>query len=315
MKRICIVFVLMFFLLLSSCSFDTEVEKKSMYLGSDGYYTIGEYPQSLETDEAIIERLNNEFYGLNTFIIIDGVKYLPQIGMPYDENSCFLNGTPIEENKRYWFRVEPIKWIPLSYNVKSQGNTFGSIDENENLVYLITKDLLYPSQFSQKQTTTYVGTERTPIHPSNYGNSLVRNWCTTCHLFNSDEYNALAVQMKIMESWVDSETGKTTQIFYLHDKVSVLNYEMYVAEDSIVRFPNAELKMAHVTDYALCLGAKMDSEHRGSYWLSCENPPSTIGVYAINEVGTIEIKGIIDKRLCIRPTILLDINKEKNNQN
>ena len=49
--------------------------------------------------------------------------------------------------------------------------------------------------------------------------------------------------MKIMENWVDSETGKITQTHYLSDKVSILNYEMYVAEDSIIRFPNAELKI------------------------------------------------------------------------
>lgn len=75
------------------------------------YMFLGSYPQTLKSENVkIVSDIANEkgYYKGS-----DGNLYAKQIGAPYEEGLRFKNGEEIEENKVYYFKVEPIKWMVL----------------------------------------------------------------------------------------------------------------------------------------------------------------------------------------------------------
>lgn len=75
------------------------------------YIFLGSYPQTLKAEnvEIVSDIANEKGYYKGS----DGNLYAKQKGAPYEEGLRFKNGEEIEENKVYYFKVEPIKWMVL----------------------------------------------------------------------------------------------------------------------------------------------------------------------------------------------------------
>lgn len=116
-----------------------EIEKDKVIgdLSKDLIVSLGEYPQTIETNSEILEELefldsDNPYHvtgkkyhlkdSSEVYIeyVYDGKKYIKIdynsiISAIYDqkesENFILSDGSKIEKNKTYWVRVEPVKWI------------------------------------------------------------------------------------------------------------------------------------------------------------------------------------------------------------
>ena len=104
------------------------------------YIFLGSYPQTLKAENVkIVSDIANEkgYYKGS-----DGNLYAKQIGAPYEEGLRFKNGEEIEENKVYYFKVEPIKWMVLQ---KEEDDMFLLCDQiiDINIFDLKTNDYIF----------------------------------------------------------------------------------------------------------------------------------------------------------------------------
>ena len=77
--------------------------------------TLGEYPQSLVTDQVTIYYLNNSTPDSSGYYTYQGDKYEKVIANPnYDGVDIFDNGDVINAGSTYYFKVEPVQWRCLA---------------------------------------------------------------------------------------------------------------------------------------------------------------------------------------------------------
>ena len=134
------------------------------------YITLGIYPQTVKAINVFISKtVSSNGYYLGS----DGYYYLKVDNYPYSGVSgsynSFLDGQSIEENKVYYFKIEPIKWRILT-NSYSDAN--GVVKGKLLLATIILNHCTFYDAVTKR--TLIQNGESTIIYPGNYKYSNVR---------------------------------------------------------------------------------------------------------------------------------------------
>lgn len=240
---------------------------------------FGTYPQTIVSDELIIEQLSSlEETNENGYYEINGVEYAKQTSVY--SSKTFSNGVVSEEGVDYFFKVEPIRWKILY-------NTNGTIK-------VVTDNIIDGSLYYENQEERIIDGET--IYPNNYEHSDVRKW------LNDEFYNTAfteAEQGAIATSLVDnsakstSTVSTTTNIYAsndTYDKIYMLSNNdcRNTSYTFISGTTGDDDRAALCTDYALAVGIYASNTTACTYWLmrSPGNHSST-AVYNVYISGSI----------------------------
>lgn len=207
-------------LVFMNCFNDEEWKKKHgviPVLSKDGKtITYGLYPQTVVSDNALIEKLNqlptpesNGWYFYNgdfyEKLVATSKRYQSQSDYYEIHNDYykFYNGENIITGKTYWFKLEPITW-----------NIVNNVDENGE--YLVISSVLLDAHCYDSKS-------------NNYKESGIRAW-----LNNDFYYSAFALGNKyIQTTTIDNSAASTVDSSNPHacenteDKVFLPSYKEY----------------------------------------------------------------------------------------
>ena len=126
------------------------------------YVNLGRYPQTVVTDETIIEALSN-ISTINElgYIEYNGNEYKKVVAKPLFSDYTFSNGNTIVEGNTYYFLVEPICWRILN-------------NPQSNELFLISEEILDSKAFNNISSSVTI--DGVVIRPSDYEYSTIRKW-------------------------------------------------------------------------------------------------------------------------------------------
>ncbi|OQC14965.1 MAG: hypothetical protein BWX72_01115 [Firmicutes bacterium ADurb.Bin080] len=229
---------------------------------------IGEYPQTLCTDEATITALNSVAQGADGYYTVNGDRYAKCVaeigsggGGKYSDDS-----TPVSGETKY-FKVEPLKWIVLDKN------------ESEDMLMLISYQILdthaWQTQYTEgvdvypgRSVTITVDIDGTatelPAYDWQY--SEMRSWLNGTFYDNAFDTAAKRSVLK-----VTTPAAKTTS------EVDTDNFVGLLCADDFTKNVS-KIKDTGATDYAIAQGLSYDfNEYKFSnYWL---NSPAVEGSF------------------------------------
>ena len=264
-------------------------------------YNFGEYPQSRVTNKLLITKLNNmagtlpnenEFYNWTKYeFYIQGnaenfmwyqdvtyndiryrgvyfIKYRPEQDTWYcepttehsyqDDNGYYINNV-------YWFKFETIQFKVLGY-YSSTNTLFGSSNNILDSYYF--SRVSYYKMFKKKE---YKQGKWYDVYGNNYEYSELRTF------LNTDFYNTAfndTCKEKINEDLVRNSAPQFNSHKYYcndtYDKVFVLNEDEIFSYGFNVSSGEDEYRQLVVTDYAACMGCKIEYVNNkpcAKYWL------------------------------------------------
>ena len=219
-------------------------EREVHLYGREGNYIyFGKYPQSLKKDNVIVSsnKNSNGYYTGS-----DGEEYAKVVATPFmSTHNKFSNGSKIEDNAVYYFKVEPIKWRILS--------------QQNGTALLLCESIIANGQYDDNS--------------NNYKESTIRQW------LNDEFYNTAfsdLAQKIILTTTIDNSVESTgweenpyvcantqDKVFLLSRKdISNTSYGF----DSEYMFDEAREKTT--TDYSRATGAwiNLDLKFGNGYW-------------------------------------------------
>ena len=217
------------------------------------YIYFGEYPQSLKDEDVEItgERNSKGYYKGS-----DGEWYAKIVAYSWVPGYTFANGSPVINDKTYYFKVEPIKWRILEI-------------DGEN-AFLVCENVIEDRGFTG----------------NDYANSDVRKWLNSDFLntaFSSSE------QEIILTTKVDNSAASTAQednkfaCEETNDNIFLLSYKE--VSDSKY-FSSDEARIRKASDYSKAQGVDsswwlrspyMSDYGYGDYMCSCVFKNGSIG--------------------------------------
>lgn len=78
--------------------------------------TIGEYPQTRETNTTVIAALNSATQDTDGYYVYDGTRYAKVVADIYPGGNNYKDGSSPVDGETVFCKVEPIKWIVLAQN-------------------------------------------------------------------------------------------------------------------------------------------------------------------------------------------------------
>ena len=257
----------------------------------DGYVYFGKYPQSVLSDQTVIQTLDERiangllFADDDTGVICYGgksyVRKTAEVHAYIDNYRVFSDGSTAERNATYYFTVEPIRWKILS---------------DVNGYFLTTDKLIDVKQFSLVANDT----------DSNvWGISYLKGW------LNGDF--AKSAFGGITEGIGEDENGKI-RLLTLAD---VKNVDYGFTDD--------DARKCYATDYCIASGAFLINEDAsGNWWL--KDPAKTslydeAKVRIVDYNGTCETEGtqygetggcyynVMNKSCCVRPCLTITVTE------
>lgn len=217
------------------------------------YLYFGEYPQTVELDEDIVEELNKLALENEDDVIFsyNGNKYQKQIANTINTDLTFLDGTKVTPKATYYFKIEPIKWRVL---------------QQDGVIQVISEFVLDSSVFIENPVNRVIDGQI--IYPNNYEYSDLREY------LNNDFYNNAFSDLQksfIETSFVDNTTNNVYSCNDTYDKMFLLSYDDVTNPDfgfsSITS--STESRVTLGTDFALALGGSVLSY--GAVW--CTRTP------------------------------------------
>lgn len=254
---------------------------------------FGKYPQTYVSDTSTINKLNNlSQRNSNGYYEYNGEEYINVVAKPYASGVKFSNGTTIQANASYWFKVEPIKWIVLE-----------ATEANKKL---LSDKLLDVYQFHNSTNLRSDDYGKT-ISPNNYTNSNIRKWLTVN--FYGDAFDT-DHRKKILAHYVNnsaSTTGSTSNSYACGsttDFVFLLSYSEAFNNYTSIMY---KIRDASPTDYALARGAYYDAStaKRGTWWLRSPADDTPYQAGYVNSTGQKYNKAVTSSGTCIRPSIYI----------
>lgn len=136
--------------------------------GSEATYVLfGDWPQTIKASTVTVSFFPRSFNGCMYYLGDDGYYYVKVSAKPFNSKYTFSDGKKIEENTKYYFKVEPIKWRVLTTDYDYDG-TSGS---NTAKLLLAEKILVNSSYYTSQSDRTI---NSTTVYPTNYKYSTVR---------------------------------------------------------------------------------------------------------------------------------------------
>ena len=296
--------------------------------------TFGSYPQSIVTDEQVINDLemliennaNNNYYwnsyeyydnGSNTVdymwykdLTLDNVKYRAVYFTNYrpyyaDSNASNLNSY-IDDNGYYvstvyYFKYEPITWKVLK------------LDDESNKAFLVADIIVDSQDFNHTGKSFTVDNET--IYGNNYEYSTIRQWLNFDFYYTA--FNKLE-QSLILSTIVDNSASTTSYPYNdftcknTIDKLFLLSYEE--VNNSEYGFSQPALRQLNATDYAKVQGCYDYSYNNSvgeySWWLRSPGRYST-DVSAIYKTGeNFNISGVYCTNFGVVPALWITLDDE-----
>lgn len=270
----------------------TDSSKTSLYFGS--------YPQTLETNTKIINKLNGMYGSLPSKdndkwtdygYYLDGTiqSYMYYIDIDIDNDNVndyrgvyFTSYRPINnlDNSTnsyqddngyltktvYWFKYEKIKWNILK--------------TEDNKAMLICDLVLDSQNYYDSKDTRYLN-EDTTIYANNYKYSHIRSWLNdTFYNTSFSAYEKSIIEITNISNSADTTTSPTNQYACenTNDKVFLLSYK-----EIFNYYPGFEGSTTTGTDYALIQG--LQSKTQAMYWLRSPYYNDDTQVDIIDEEG------------------------------
>src|SRR5690554_1014047 len=155
------------------------------------YVYYGTYPQTVVDDSSLISSLNSlTSTNANGYYEFEGEEYAKVVAHPFYDDYKFINGSTIQSNQTYYFKVEPIKWRVL----EEADGTYTLLSE-----YIIDKQVFYAS--SDNRT---IGDQT--IYANNYEHSTIREWLNNA--FYNKAFSTLE-KVSILTTLVDNSALTT----------------------------------------------------------------------------------------------------------
>lgn len=286
----------------------------------------GTYPQSIVTDESIVDELNEMYYipspQRGDWISYDyyassssETPYMYYIDVDYDDdgefdyrgvhftsyrpisttdelgNSSYQydNGYLVDTN--YWFNYDPIKW--------------DVIDQGDGQLF-ITSDIILDSQsfYHEMSEEEFIHNDGSGF-ANNYELSDIRSW------LNETFYaSAFADDSAIVTTSVDNSLASTLDSAnpYIcndtEDKVFLLS-----REELSENLPTSELSVTG-SDYAKCQGLYVAKENDKGFWaLRTPRPNEPYQLRYITNNGSISYDSITKTSLGVRPACWINIDQ------
>ena len=253
---------------------------------SKNYIYLGEYPQTVVTDKTITEELNK----LTTknslgYYEYKGVQYA-KVKASITGDVKFNNGTVIENEKDYYFKVEPIKWQVL-------------INESGTITILSEKIL-----DAQKYNT------EAPLN-NKYFTSKLSKWLVGTDFYEKaiNDYLQEFVLLKDVSNRADTtdsninsfeETSLKLKIFLLSYKDTLNTNYNFVAETGA-----SDTRKAIATDYARALGLVVTNNF-SSWYLRSPLSTDATKVSIVKADGALD-SALVDTLQGIRPAMKVEL--------
>lgn len=267
------------------------------------YLAFGQYPQTVVSDEALIEALDSGIrqgtVTLDTatgWYEYEGFSYARMTATPhtYEENyGKFANGEEIVAGETYYFAVEPIVWRVLS--------------DDEGKLFVTTETLLDVQKFhSTIDTATKDGAS---VYANNWEYSDLRAWL-------NGEFTALAfgaplggyVETALVENGADvaRANDRYTACADTQDKVFLLSYKDVCSEEYGFDADDgvSASRAVTVSDYARARGAFMPTGESGYWWLRCgSDVVRAVEVVMPDGDASYDYFQVVNESCCIRPAM------------
>ncbi len=258
-------------LICENCGVSSEERNKLKSYKKGDVLEFGSYPQTIKKETiTIINTIQDE---KGYFTGSDGEKYVLCKAYPHDKYK-FSNGEKIENDKEYYFKVEPIKWKVLE-------------EDNEKL-FLFSKLLLDTHIFDNSS--------------NDYSLSNIREW------LNNDFYNKAFTdgQKELIESTTLKDISNVTDKVFLLSKDDITN--------TSYGFSNSEYDKERckvVTDYAK---ANFAWEYNDSFYYNKNGcyflrTPYLSDVYFIRSYGNIHWCRVYYGTCGVAPALVIDKTK------
>lgn len=279
-------------------TFDPTLDPETFPILSEDNKTVtyGMYPQTVETNEEILEQLDQVFVNQDAIYQLNDKYYVKTTSNVFKgESYTFNNGNSIINNNEYWFRCEPIVWNVIS--------------NNDNVYYLLSSLLLDTAFYQNNYDERTIND--TKIYSNNYEYSYIRNWLNS-------EFYSLAFMLNdtcIIEETIDNSAKSTDDLNNKYcsndtkDKVYLPSYDDYLNSnynfDSTNNLSNT--RTCKTTDYSRVKGAWYSKdngyEFNGTYWTRSPSSKYSYTAKTVNSGGFISDYAVDGTSHCVRPAI------------
>ncbi len=228
----------------------------------------GIYPQTVVSDETLIEKLNtSSVYDKATgYSYYNGEYYKRFAANPNEDTYTFDNGETIVSGKKYWFKLEPVEWKIMK-------------TDEEGQYQLITSKLI--------MVRYWVGSTM----DSSYENSALRPY------LNSTFFNEVFIDQSYVQ-----ETSSGNKFYILsNDELSSSEYGF--SSDNSSRYCKTT---DYATANNACIYTEDELKGNGMYWtrthiVNCSD------VYYVTNTGFNYRKGA-STIICVRPCVNIKIS-------
>lgn len=253
-------------------------------------FALGKYPQTVVSNENIINSLNNisEINSLG-YIEYNGNEYAKVTANPYSSDYTFINGSSIIKGNTYYFKVEPIKWKILesndgTYKLLSDMILDNTVFYNIMSIRTINGETIYSNNYENSNIRAWLnGYDGTSYNVSDYTNKGFIDIA-----FTEEERNLINSTLvdNSLASTGDSENkyvcNDTTDKIYLLSYTDATNTN-YGFDGS---YSSSSTRYAIVSDYARSKYCYMNTQYsyygNGNWWL---RSPYDFGTPRAHEVG------------------------------
>lgn len=260
------------------------------YLSDSNTYYFGKYPQSVVSDKDLISKINNSNNkNLKGYYEYDGSEYIKIAAKPTHNKTTFVNKINIEENKEYFFKVEPIKWMIL---------------ENMNNEVTLLADMIVDKHHFYTDINQRI-IDGKPVYASNWEYSSIREWLNNDFYNNAFDYgNKTKIKTVLLDNSASTEQLSSNDT---NDKVYLLSW-------GEIRYYNL-FKRGIPSDYARANGVHISTLTSGDYsdwWSRTANMSGAYLVYVMGlkdyKYDGFDIKAVQSDSTGVRPVITISLN-------
>ncbi len=266
-----------------------------VYVDDGGELTIGDYvyfgsyPKTYQSDTSVITNTTDENgYYLGT----DGNRYAKISANLYNSSYVFNDGTTIVSGKKYYFKVEPIKWRIL----KTENGKALLLCE-EIITAMWFDDLTsYSNNYANSEIRAYLNG-----YSTTYGSSYLNNGFLQT-AFTTAEQNSILTTTVDNSASTTSSTSNTYACENTNDKIFLLSYQdmintEYGFSSSYSAYDTARRKQT--TDYARANYAYYSTSssylYNGRYWLRSPSSSSSGRAHLVYDDGTLDADYGVDR--------------------
>ncbi len=305
-KKTFITFTLLLFCLNTGFSSEFKLTSKPQVMpkGTDGsfgtkgtYVLFGDWPQTIKSENVKIKTSKTkEINGWKCYKGNDGFYYVKQKANPVDLQdlvTTFSDGTVIEKDVEYYFKLEPIKWRVLT-------------DDYQGGKLLVAENVLINSCFNSENLDRKINDKTIQLYDYKYStiraylNGLNGNGYEVEDFGNKGFVNKAFTEKTIQK--INTVNVHNVGLEDTEDKVFLLSFEDVTNTDygftSAYRETDTS-RLREITDYSRATGVWQTLKSKyGSWWLRTPapyGPPKEPGVKTVYTDGCADTYSLVDR--------------------